>query len=59
MINQGYIFFQKLCGKVVDKYIEYELVIIFLDAVLHKPQAYRHILFNIDSGKVNIIIKMT
>ena len=58
MIQDDFLF-QKICGKVVDKYIEYELVIIFLDAVLHKPQAYRHILFNIDSGKVNIIIEMT
>jgi len=34
------------CGKVVDKYIEYDPVLIFLDAVLHKKQAYRHLLFN-------------
>ncbi|EKX53012.1 hypothetical protein GUITHDRAFT_39808, partial [Guillardia theta CCMP2712] len=34
------------CGCVADKYVEHELVIIFLDLVLHKPQAYRHVLFN-------------
>ncbi|KAK2182552.1 hypothetical protein NP493_348g00039, partial [Ridgeia piscesae] len=34
------------CHKVVDKYIEFDPVIIFLDALLHKPQAYRHLLFN-------------
>lgn len=34
------------CKKVADKYVEYELVIIFLDLVLHKPQAYRHVIFN-------------
>jgi hypothetical protein len=31
---------------VADKYIEHEFVIIFLDLVLHKRQAYRHVLFN-------------
>jgi lipid intermediate transporter len=38
--------FQKSCGAVADKYIEFELIIIILDLVLHKPQAYRHLLFN-------------
>ncbi|XP_074662351.1 protein ARV1-like isoform X2 [Tubulanus polymorphus] len=36
----------KYCGKVVDKYIEYDPVIISLDAALHKRQAYRHVLYN-------------
>ncbi|KAL4238872.1 sterol homeostasis protein [Mactra antiquata] len=34
------------CGKVVDKYIEYDLVIVSLDALLLKRQAFRHILIN-------------
>ncbi|XP_006817431.1 protein ARV1-like [Saccoglossus kowalevskii] len=34
------------CDKIVDKYIEFDPVIILLDAVLHKQQAYRHILYN-------------
>ncbi|XP_034018704.1 protein ARV1-like [Thalassophryne amazonica] len=34
------------CQKPVDKYIEYDLVIILIDAILCKTQAYRHILFN-------------
>lgn len=34
------------CGKVVDKYIEWDGVLIFLDALLHKAEAYRHLLFN-------------
>ena len=38
--------FQTNCDETVDKYIEFDKVIIFLDALLHKPQAYRHILFN-------------
>jgi hypothetical protein len=30
----------------VDKYVEMELVIIFLDLLLLRPQVYRHLLFN-------------
>lgn len=34
------------CAKFADKYIEHDLVVIFIDMVLHKPQVYRHLLFN-------------
>jgi len=34
------------CNKLADKYVEFEMVIIFLDLVLLTPQVYRHILFN-------------
>ncbi|XP_033873987.3 protein ARV1 isoform X2 [Acipenser ruthenus] len=34
------------CQKPVDKYIEYDPVIILIDAILCKAQAYRHIIFN-------------
>eukprot|EP01116_Phalansterium_solitarium_P024921 TRINITY_DN927_c0_g1_i1.p2 TRINITY_DN927_c0_g1~~TRINITY_DN927_c0_g1_i1.p2 ORF type:complete len:252 (+),score=63.46 TRINITY_DN927_c0_g1_i1:962-1717(+) len=34
------------CKEVVDKYVEYDFVIIFLDLILHRIQVYRHILFN-------------
>ncbi|XP_070705479.1 protein ARV1 [Pempheris klunzingeri] len=34
------------CQKPVDKYIEYDPVIILIDATLCKTQAFRHILFN-------------
>ena len=34
------------CKKIADKYVEYELVLIVIDLILHKPQVYRHILFN-------------
>ena len=37
---------QAKCENVVDKYIEYDLVIISLDAMLLKRQAFRHILVN-------------
>ncbi|XP_063078383.1 protein ARV1 [Engraulis encrasicolus] len=36
------------CKKPVDKYIEYDPVIILIDAILCKIQAFRHILFNIE-----------
>lgn len=38
------------CLGIVDKYIEFDSVIICLDAILHKPQTYRHLLFNIDTS---------
>lgn len=34
------------CGSVVDKYIEYDNVLIFLDIMLLKAQAYRHVTYN-------------
>lgn len=34
------------CNLVADKYIEYELVLVVIDIILHRIQAYRHILFN-------------
>ncbi|KAH8553867.1 Arv1-like family-domain-containing protein [Umbelopsis sp. PMI_123] len=34
------------CNHFADKYIEYDFVIIFIDMLLHKPQVYRHLLFN-------------
>eukprot|EP01083_Nonionella_stella_P158002 513599_1 len=50
------------CGKVADKYIEYQLVLILLDLILHRHQVYRHLLFNrIDyheSGVHIILLKM-
>ncbi|XP_019612923.2 protein ARV1 [Rhinolophus sinicus] len=36
----------KSCQKPVDKYVEYDPVIILINAILCKAQAYRHILFN-------------
>lgn len=34
------------CGEVADKYIEYELILVILDIILHRQQAYRHLLHN-------------
>lgn len=35
------------CGKLADKYIEFDYVILFLDVLLLKPQAYRHLAYNV------------
>lgn len=35
------------CGKMADKYIEFDKVILFLDVLLLKPQAYRHLAYNV------------
>ncbi|KAI5264795.1 protein ARV1 isoform X2 [Manis pentadactyla] len=43
------------CLKPVDKYIEYDPVIILINAILCKAQAYRHILFN---TKINMHRKL-
>ncbi|XP_065071960.1 protein ARV1-like [Rhopilema esculentum] len=36
------------CGDVVDKYIEYDSVMVLLDILLHNSKAYRHVLFNVE-----------
>ncbi|XP_057346235.1 protein ARV1 isoform X1 [Manis pentadactyla] len=46
---------QTSCLKPVDKYIEYDPVIILINAILCKAQAYRHILFN---TKINMHRKL-
>jgi lipid intermediate transporter len=34
------------CKQTCDKYVEFELILIFLDLLLHKIQVYRHLIFN-------------
>ncbi|KAJ1975317.1 sterol homeostasis protein [Dimargaris verticillata] len=34
------------CHQFADRYVEHDAVIIFIDMMLHKPQVYRHLLFN-------------
>lgn len=48
------VFVQESCQKPVDKYIEYDPVIILIDALLCKTQAFRHILFNTTLNVSNI-----
>ncbi|VVB06920.1 unnamed protein product [Arabis nemorensis] len=35
------------CKEVADEYIECEILIIFIDLILHKSKAYRHLLYNV------------
>lgn len=35
------------CNKIVDKYIEFDNVILFIDVLLLKQQAYRHLAYNL------------
>ncbi|XWS31954.1 hypothetical protein CRYUN_Cryun23aG0119800 [Craigia yunnanensis] len=35
------------CKAVADEYIECELMIVLIDLILHKPKAYRHLLYNV------------
>ena len=34
------------CGQICDKYIEYELILVLIDIVLHRKAAYRHLYHN-------------
>ncbi|XP_022144295.1 protein arv1 homolog [Momordica charantia] len=35
------------CESIADEYIECEAMIVLIDLILHKPQAYRHLLYNV------------
>ncbi|KAJ2160696.1 sterol homeostasis protein [Coemansia sp. RSA 552] len=34
------------CERFADKYVEHDVVVMFIDMLLHKPQVYRHLLVN-------------
>lgn len=34
------------CKRIADPYIEYDGYLLFIEMVLHRPEAYRHLLFN-------------
>jgi lipid intermediate transporter len=36
----------KHCNQLIDKYEEYDFVIIIIDLILHKSQVYLHLIFN-------------
>ncbi|KAK9667384.1 hypothetical protein RND81_14G252400 [Saponaria officinalis] len=40
------------CMSTADEYIECELMILMIDLILHKPKAYRHLLFNLLHHKI-------
>jgi hypothetical protein len=37
----------RVCNEVADKYIEYDAVLVLIDVVLHRKEAYRHYLWNL------------
>lgn len=43
------------CSQVVDKYIEYDNVLLFLDILLSKPQAYRHLCYNAIETRMTLV----
>ncbi|CAF1333236.1 unnamed protein product [Rotaria sordida] len=49
----------KQCQNPVDPYIELDDLLVFIDFVLLKLRAHRHVLFNIDKIKYNHIIKLS
>ncbi|KAK3885245.1 hypothetical protein Pcinc_010519 [Petrolisthes cinctipes] len=46
------------CGKTVDRYVECEKSIIFMDMLLQEITVYRHILFNADNFTSQFYIKL-
>lgn len=36
----------KRCGQVADKYVEYELMLVLIDIILHRRPAFRHLMYN-------------
>uniref|UniRef100_A0A1I7XBJ1 Protein ARV n=1 Tax=Heterorhabditis bacteriophora TaxID=37862 RepID=A0A1I7XBJ1_HETBA len=39
----------KKCGGVVDKYVEYDTVLVVIDLIIHYLGAYRHVIYNMKS----------
>ena len=38
--------FCEKCGSIIDPYIEFDMLLIFIDLVLHRTQVWRHLLVN-------------
>ncbi|KAF7635167.1 hypothetical protein Mgra_00005452 [Meloidogyne graminicola] len=38
----------KICGSIVDKYVEYDTALIIIDLILQYKTAYRHVLINLN-----------
>ena len=38
---------QNVCKCKVDKYVEFDFIVIFIDLLLLKVSAYRHVLYNL------------
>ncbi|OAF66675.1 hypothetical protein A3Q56_05612 [Intoshia linei] len=48
----------KKCGKHIDKYIEYSIVLITLDIILLEGQAYVHIMKNVSKKQITSLLYM-
>ncbi|VDD80863.1 unnamed protein product [Mesocestoides corti] len=42
----------KRCGKIVDKYVEYDFTVVAIDLLVCKIEAYRHILRNVEYPRI-------
>lgn len=42
----------KNCGRIIDKYVEYDFTIVAIDLLVFKIEAYRHILRNIEFPRI-------
>ena len=47
------------CGKLVDPYTEQEWLLVAIDCILMREEAYRHVLYNVDELKRMGILTMT
>ncbi|PVV01423.1 hypothetical protein BB560_004157 [Smittium megazygosporum] len=45
------------CHSFVDKYVEHDLIIIFIDIILYNSQVYRHLLINKENFRMNVLEK--
>ncbi|ODV97937.1 hypothetical protein PACTADRAFT_427 [Pachysolen tannophilus NRRL Y-2460] len=45
------------CNKISDKYVEYDKVLLFIDLILLKPQAYKHLVYNTNLINTTVIAK--
>ncbi|PVU93971.1 hypothetical protein BB561_002906 [Smittium simulii] len=45
------------CHNFVDRYVEHDLIIIFIDIILYNPQVYRHLLINKENFRTRVLEK--
>ncbi|MES1912415.1 MAG: hypothetical protein MHM6MM_004694 [Cercozoa sp. M6MM] len=46
------------CGHVADKYVEYETLLVALDVLLHRVQAFRHVLLNRQNARLTPFLQL-
>lgn len=45
----------KKCGQVADKYVEYELMLVLIDIIMHRRPAFCHLMYNRYSSTVTSV----